>query len=128
MSETMLGWPGQLMRGTIERRTFSASNGGRNIKIAATASAGTTVHQVPAGSVDEVWLYAYNSDTAARLLTVQWGGTTTVDDDIKITIPSQVGLVLVVPGLVLTGGTLACYAATTNVITVAGFINRITPA
>jgi len=53
-----------------------------------------------------------------------------VDDDIKITIPSLSGLTLVVPGLILTGtgsagNTIAAYAGTANVVTVSGYVNRI---
>lgn len=118
---------------TFTREILSGSTNGRGIKVVATASTGTTIHATgtSASVYDEVWLYAYNSDTTARLLTVQFGGTTTVDDDIKITIPSQVGLTLVVPGLSLRGTgaaatTVYAYAATTNVITIQGYVNRIT--
>jgi hypothetical protein len=64
------------------------------------------------------------------LLTVQYGGTTTPDDDIKITIPSQSGLTLVIPGLILSGtgsaaNSVYAYAGTANVVTVSGYVNRI---
>lgn len=111
---------------------LSGSTQGRAIKVAATASAGTTIHATgtSASIIDEIWLYAYNSDSADRLLTVQFGSTTTPDDDIKVTIPTQSGLILVVPGLVLTGtgaaaNTVRAYAATANVITISGYVNRI---
>jgi hypothetical protein len=117
---------------TFERIPLSGSTNGRGIKVVATASSGTTIHATGTSSTieDEVWLYAYNSDTTARLLTIQFGGTTAVDDDIKITIPSQVGLTLVVPGLSLTGtgsaaNTVRAYAATTNVVTIHGYVNRL---
>ncbi len=117
---------------TFTRVPLSGSSNGRGIKVVATASTGTTIHATgtSASVYDEIWLYAYNSDTTARLLTVQFGGTTSVDDDIKLTIPSQVGLTLVVPGLTLTGtgsvaSTVYAYAATTNVITIQGYVNRI---
>jgi hypothetical protein len=60
------------------------------------------------------------------LLTIQWGGTTTVDDDQKVTLTSQAGLILVVPGLILTNSTVVkAYAAAANVVTLVGFVNRI---
>lgn len=117
---------------TYSKITFSGATDGTPIKVVATASTGTTIHTtgISATVFDEIWLYAYNSDTAARLLTIQYGGTTAVDDDIKITIPPQSGLTLVIPGLILTGtgsagNSVYAYAATANVITVSGYINRI---
>ena len=111
---------------------LSGSTQGRGIKVVATASSGTTIHATGTSSstIDEVWLYAYNSDTSARLLTIQWGNTTSPDDDIKVTIPLQSGLVLVAPGLTLTGtgsaaNTIRAFAAAANVITIHGYVNRI---
>jgi hypothetical protein len=117
---------------TYSKVLLSGSTQGKGIKVVATASTGTTIHATGTSSTteDEIWLYAYNSDTAARLLTIQFGGTTSPDNDIKVTIPPQSGLTLVVPGLVLTGtgaaaNTVYAYAATANVITISGYVNRI---
>ena len=117
---------------TYSKVAFSAQADGSPIKVIATASSGTPIHttETSASIQDEIWLYAYNSDTAPRLLTIQYGGTATPDDDIKITIPSQSGLTLVIPGLILTGtgsagNSVLAYASTTNVITVSGYVNRI---
>jgi len=119
---------------TFTKVLLSGSTQGKAIKIAATTSgsAGTTIHATGTSSsvIDEVWLYAYNSASTATALTVQWGGVTAVDNEIKITIPPTSGLTLVVPGLIITGtgsaaNTVAAYAATTNVITVSGYVNRI---
>jgi hypothetical protein len=117
---------------TFTKVPFSAQTDGQPIKVVATASTGTTIHTTgtSASIFDEVWLYAYNSSTGPIVLTVQYGGTATPDDDIKITIPSQSGLTLVVPGLILAGtgsvgATIAAYAGTANVVTVSGYINRI---
>jgi hypothetical protein len=117
---------------TYSKVTFSGATDGTPIKVVATASTGTTIHTTgtSASVLDEIWLYAYNSSTGPILLTVQFGGTTSPDDDIKITIPSQSGLTLVVPGLILAGtgsagNTVAAYAGTANVVTVSGYVNRI---
>lgn len=117
---------------TFTKVVLSGSTQGKAIKVAATASTGTTIHATGTSSsiIDEVWLYAYNSSSDAQLLTIQFGGTTAVDNDIKVTIPSQSGLTLVVPGLILTGtgaaaNTVYAYAATTNVVTITGYVNRI---
>lgn len=111
---------------------LSGSTQGRGIKVAATSSPGTTIHATGTSSIaeDEVWLYAYNSAASSVLLTIQYGNTTSPDDDIKISIPPQSGLTLVVPGLVLTGtgsaaNTVRAFAASANVITIHGFVNRI---
>lgn len=117
---------------TFTKVTLSGSTQGKAIKVVATASTGTTIHATGTSSsiIDEVWLWAYNSHTAGVVLTVQFGGTTSPDNDIKITIPATSGLTLVVPGLALTGtgaaaNTIYAYAGTTNVVTVQGYINRI---
>jgi hypothetical protein len=117
---------------TFTKTLLSGSTQGRGIKVVATASAGTTIHATgtSASVIDEVWLYAYNSDTSDRLLTIQFGSTTVPDDDVKVTIPTQSGLVLIIPGLTLTGtgaaaNTVRAYAATANVITIHGYVNRI---
>ena len=117
---------------TFTKTLLSGSTRGKGIKVAATSSSGTTIHTTgtSASVIDEVWLYAYNGHTSGVLLTLQMSGTATPDDDIKVTIPAQSGLVLVAPGLVLTGtgsaaNTVRAYAATTNVITIHGYVNRI---
>ena len=117
---------------TFTKVNLSGSTQGKAIKVAATASSGTTIHATGTSSsiIDEVWLYAYNSSASSVVLTIQHGGTATPDDDIKLTIPATSGLTLVVPGLILTGtgaaaNTVRAYAATTNVITVSGYVNRI---
>jgi hypothetical protein len=117
---------------TFSKVKLSGSTDGKAIKVAATASTGTTIHATGTSSsiIDEVWLYAYNSSASAVVLTIQFGGTTSVDNDIKLSIPPTSGLTLVVPGLILTGtgsaaNTVYAYAATTNVITVSGYVNQI---
>ena len=116
---------------TFEKLIFTSSTSGRAIIVAATASPGTTIHtgSTTTTVIDEVWLYAQNTSTTSVKLTVQWGGTTATDDDIEITIPGESGLVLVTPGLIIKGAASAllvrAYAATTNVITIHGYVNRI---
>lgn len=117
---------------TYTKVALSGSTQGKAIKVSATASTGTTIHATGTSSsiIDEIWLYAYNSDTGPVLLTIQYGGTTAVDNDIKITIPPQSGLTLILAGLILTGtgaaaNTVYAYAGTTNVITLSGYVNRI---
>jgi hypothetical protein len=111
---------------TFTKVKLSGSTDGRGVKVVATASAGTTIHTADPTALDEIWLYAYNSDSVDRLLTIQFGGTSTPDDDIKVTVPFKQGLLLVVPGLILTNAAVVkAYAAAANVITLQGFVNRI---
>ena len=117
---------------TFTKVLLSGSTNGKAIKVAQTATAGTTIHTAVSGtsSLDEVWLYAVNSDTTARKLTIEFGATSAPDDLIELTIAAESGLVLVVPGFVLAGTgsaarTVTAFAATANVILIGGYVNRI---
>jgi hypothetical protein len=117
---------------TYTKLNLSASTGGRPVKVVATSTAGTTIHTTGTSSsnLDEIWLYANNTDTTDRKLTIEYGGVSSPDDLIEITIPAESGLVLVIPGLLLSGdGTsgrsVQAFAATANVINITGYVNRI---
>lgn len=113
---------------TISRQLLSGSTNGRGVKVAATATPGTLIHTAHATALDEVWLWCVNSDTSVRKLTVEFGGTTSPDDLIEVAIPAESGLVLVLPGLTVTGGVaVRAFAATANVLNVMGHVNRLTP-
>ena len=117
---------------TFSKIHLSGSTDGRLIKVAQTATAGTTIHtgSSTATTYDEVWLYAVNSDTTDRKLTIEFGGTSSPDDLIEQTITAESGLLLVVPGLVIKGNAtplvVRAFAATANVVMVGGYVNRIT--
>lgn len=113
---------------TFSKLVLSGSTNGRQIPVAATATPGTLIHTVAAGTtgMDEIWLYAVNSSTSAVKLTVEWGGTTANTDHIELTIAGEAGLILVSPGLVLNNGlSVRAFAATANVINISGYANRI---
>ena len=117
---------------TYSKIELSGSTNGRLIKVAATATAGTTIHtgSATATTYDEVWLYAVNSDTTDRKLTIEFGGVSAPDDLIEQTITAESGLLLVVPGLVIKGNAtplvVRAFAASANVVMVGGYVNRIT--
>ena len=117
---------------TFSKEKLSASTDGRGILVAATASSGTTIHTASTTTTteDEVWLYCQNTSATSVKLTIQWGGTTSPNDDIEVTVASESGLMLVVPGLILVGNAtplvVRAFAATTNVLTIHGYVNRIT--
>ena len=116
---------------TFSKVALSGATTGVPIAVAATASTGTTIHATGTSSTtfDEIWLYATNTSTAAVVLTIQYGGTATVNQ-IQQTIPANSGLILVIPGLVLTGtgsaaNTVYAYAGTASVVNISGYVNRI---
>lgn len=112
---------------TFSKVILTGSTNGRNVKVSATSSPGTTIHTAHSTAQDEIWLWAVNSDTTDRKITIEFGGTTAPDDTIEVTIPAEAGLINILPGIILTNSlVLKVYAATANVILVNGFVNRIT--
>tara|TARA_Y100000817_G_scaffold300540_1_gene279662 strand:- start:27 stop:380 length:354 start_codon:yes stop_codon:yes gene_type:complete len=114
---------------TYSKQLLSGGTNGKNIEVAATSSAGTTIHTAVAGTsdMDEIWLYACNTDSSDRKLTIEYGGTTSSDDLTEITIEAEAGWVLVCPGLLLQNGLIVkAFAASANVVNINGFVNRIT--
>lgn len=100
---------------------------GRMVKVAATSTPGTELHTCHATDKDEVYVWAVNSDSVARKLTIELGGTTSPDDLIEITLPPEDGLVQIVPGIRMTGSVVVrAFASSANVILCAVIVNRIT--
>lgn len=112
----------------ITEVSLSASTDGKAIKVAATATPGTLLHTAHATAQDEIWLYAMNSDSVARLLTIEFGGVSDPDNLVEITLPpAGAPPTLVVPGWKLTNSAATrAFAAAANVVTVIGHVNRIT--
>lgn len=112
---------------TFTKQKLSGSTDGKAIKVAATATAGTTIHTAHATALDEIWLYAHNSSSSVVKLTLEFGGTAAPDDHIEINIGAEgTGLVLVSPGLLLTNSLVVkAFAGTANVVTLTGYVNRI---
>lgn len=112
---------------TYSKQLLSGSTNGRFIKVAATSSPGDLIHTASATAVDEIILSAWNSDTADRVLTVQFGDNA---DLLAITIPPGIGMLFVIPQeahAILTGGLIVrAYADVTNKVYVGGCCNRIT--
>ena len=116
---------------TAVKRKLSGSTNGKPIKVAATATLGTTIHTAVAGTTpgtfDEIWLWAYNSKASAVVLTIEFGGAGVPDQNIVLTLPSKVGLVPILPGLILQNEmVVTAFADTADVITLSGFVNAIT--
>ena len=115
---------------TFSKVVLSGSTNGKQIKVTGTTT-GTSVVVHTAGTgtpnSDEIWIYATNNSTADVNLTIEWGAAASPDDLIQMSIPSKQGLYLLIPGLVLNNGLpVKAWAATANVISLSGWVNRIT--
>jgi len=113
---------------TYTKQLLSGSTNGKQIKVSATSTPGTTIHTAVSGTtgLDEVWIYAVNSDSTSRKLTIEWGETTSPDGLIELTIPAESGYTLVIPGLLIQNSlVIRAFAATANVILVNGYVNRV---
>jgi len=115
------------------KRKLSGSTSGRPILITQTSTAGpantihTSVASIVDGTWDEIWLWAYNSHSSDVILTIEFGGQDTPDQNIKITIPFQAGLIPIIPGLILQNEYIVkAFAEVGSVVTLSGFVNSIT--
>jgi len=116
---------------TFSKQVLSGSTDGKGILVAATATAGTLIHtgSSTASVLDEVWLYAVNTSASAVKLTIEYGGVASPADHIEFSVPAEAGLYLIVSGLLIKGNAtplvVRAFAATTNVVVVHGYVNRI---
>lgn len=111
---------------TITKVIPSGSTNGKPVKITATATAGTLFHTAHATSLDEIYLYLTNTDSVDRAVTIEFGGATAPDWNVKIIVPTG-ETVLAIPGIPLTNSlTVKAFAAAANVINMLGYVNRIT--
>lgn len=109
---------------------LSGSTNGKAVKVAATATAGTTIHTAVTGTTgfDAITLYACNTDSSARLLTIEWGGTASPDDTIEVSLAADSGQVLVINNLRLQNSCIVrAFAAAANVVLITGYVNRYSP-
>ena len=113
---------------TYSKVALSGATTGVPIAVAATASTGTTIHATGTSAIDEVWLYATNTSSSAVTLTIQFGGTATVNQ-IQQSIPANSGLTLIIPGLILAPSgsaiTVYAYASVAFVVNISGYVNRV---
>jgi len=113
---------------TYSKELLSGSTQGKGILVAATATAGTLIHTAVSGTtdLDEIWLYGVNTHSADIKLTLEWGEATEPNGNIEITVPTEAGLMLLVPGLLLQNGlTVKAFAGTANEIVIHGYANKI---
>jgi len=109
----------------ISKVVLSGSTDGRPIVITATELPGDLIHTASDTEIDEIWIYLSNSSDTPVVTTIQWGLTTAAGSIIQ-SVPGQAGLYLAIPGLVLTNGSVVrAFASVSEVVTVLGFVNRI---
>lgn len=115
---------------SYSRVLLSGSTSGRNIPVAATATAGTLIHTAVSGSsaFDEVYLWAANVTASPATLTIEWGGVTDPGDHMvkSFSIPANSPPIPVATGQVLNGGLVVrAFGGTAGAINISGFVNRI---
>jgi hypothetical protein len=116
---------------TYSRQLLSGTPAnGRVIPVAATGSPGTTIHTALAGvgGYDEIYIWATNTSGSAVVLTIEFGGVTSPGDHIvsSLSIPANSPPIPIVTGQVLQNSLVVkAFAATTNVINISGYVNRI---
>ncbi len=114
----------------ITKRLLSASTGGRGVSVTGTAATGSIIHTSISGNTnfDEVWVWAVNTATAAKKLTMEWARSTGgAGQPVEFSVPPEDGPYLIVPGWPLQNGRqVRAFAATASVITCHGYVNRIT--
>ena len=116
---------------TFTKAKLTGGTDGRGIKVVATSTPGTTVHTAATAlqtddNFDEVYLWAVNSDTTDRKLTIEFGGTTSPDDLIEVMVPAESGLIAIVPGIPVQGSVVVrAFCATANVVMIHGFVNKV---
>lgn len=108
---------------------LSGSTNGRGILVAATATPGTTLHTAVTGTtnLDEIWIWGVNSTATDRLLSIEFGGTTSPGDLIEDTIVSDDNMILMVPGFLLQNALVVrAFANAASAVSCFGFVNRYT--
>ena len=115
---------------TFSREKLSGSTNGKSVKIAATATPGTTVHTAVAGTTswDEIYVWITNTSANAVALTIEFGGVTDPDNLIVkgLSIPANSPPIPIITGQMLQNGlVVSMFAGTANVLLATGYVNRI---
>lgn len=118
------------MADTYSIEKLSGSTDGKPVKVAATATTGTTIHTATSGSgdIDLVTLYACNNDAdgETRTLTLEWGTTTAADGNVVTPIPCKVGWVLLVDRMpIMNSLVVTAFADEANDVLINGRVERV---
>ena len=107
---------------------LSGGTNGRNIKVAATSTAGTIIHTATStsGELERITLYAFNAHSSDLKLSIELGGVTIPKDVVEITITTEAGMVKVIENVVLSGGVVVrAFCGTANQVSVTGHVVRM---
>ncbi len=110
------------------KKPLSASVDWKRINVVQTATAWDLIHTWPSNpeQYDEVFLYADNSADAAVVLSIEYW---TATKPIEVSLAANSAWVLVTPWLILkwnsTPLTVKCFAATTAVVNIGWYVNRV---
>jgi hypothetical protein len=114
---------------TYSRQLLSGSTNGKSISVAATGTPGTTIHTAIAGttSFDEIYAWVTNTDTVARNLTIEFGGTAAGNLICKtLSIPALSAPIPILTGQILQNAlVVGAFADSANVLLITGYVNRI---
>lgn len=115
---------------TYTREKLSGSTNGKSVKVAATATAGTTFHTAVTGTTswDEIYAWVSNTSGSPVNLTIEFGGTTDPDNLVvkTLSIPANSPPIPILTGQMLQNGLVAAaFASVANVLLVTGYVNRI---
>ena len=106
---------------------LSHSTDGKGILISGTNTAGAVdIHTATSDTVkvDQIFGYAQNNHTGDVVLSLEYGENTGAKA-IKVTLPAQKGLQLVLPGIVLRNSAIIkAFASVANVVTIFGSVGR----
>ena len=107
----------------FSKEFLSSSTNGKPIAVTATSlGSAQLVHEVPANTKDELWLYAYNSNDTDYPITITIDGTSYTE----LSVPSKSGVVLICPGhLINAGMQVKAFSSITSAIVLSGWVNRI---
>lgn len=113
---------------TFTKILLSGSTNGRNIEVTATTTPGTLLHTAVSGitSLDEIYIFAFNTGGADQTITIEFGGVTTPDDLVVVNLESYKGAYLIIPGWLL-NNSLVVRAFSDNNAIVNGYVHRIVP-
>ncbi|MDJ0704685.1 MAG: hypothetical protein QNJ46_15485 [Leptolyngbyaceae cyanobacterium MO_188.B28] len=111
--------------GGVSKALLSASISSRPIVISQTASPGDLIHTATGVSngLDEIWIYAYNPNNSAAVITIEWGGNGA--SDLLVYKVDPFSPYRINPGMLLRNGLeIRCFSDPPNV-SITGFVNRI---
>lgn len=113
---------------SLDKIPLSGSTHGRPIKIGSVATPGTLLHTAYStttdGKGDSLVIDVYNFHTSALAVAIEFGGVTSPDDNLVVTIPAK-EKVRVIDGLLIRNGLeVRAIGGAANLLMAAGWVIR----